>query len=314
MVESQTLYTKLSKETLKKVGEWDSIRQLPKIGLQPNWNELSDSEKTSYLSYHHELMHFIDITSLPAGAFYWRLWYSLNYYCDKIFQFLKELDLLSEITFPVVDWMNSRKGTVSIYQRLSMRSEIFGLHYDQEDIGDIVYDYTKRFPGVISRFENIAIELLHDPCPESKIYTKDLTYLSNKMKELFSLDRVFEYSEYEKLPNAHWRGKRERPEYSKGNLLSFSEIFEFRAYIRESKLINDHNDARFLEIWLDRLKERLSSNLFEKIKIYSNPKIPHQIPIYITDIALSGSIDINCNFYYKSGAKKCLIDFSLLSR
>ncbi len=173
-VNSQTIYTKLSKEILVKVGEWDEIEQKPNFTSQPNWYILNDDEKLIYLSYYHELKHFLDITSLPAGAFHWRLWNCINEYCDIIFHFLKELDLLNYISFPLINWMQN-SGKSLIKNKLLERKKIFGSYFSEEDVDLIFSDFAKELPNLINRYKKVAVELFNDINPCATKYAKELT-------------------------------------------------------------------------------------------------------------------------------------------
>ncbi len=131
------------------------------------------------------------------------------------------------------------------------------------------------------------------------------------MKHRFSTDRVFQASDYERLPYIRWLARREKPEYNQEHYLSFSEIFEFRAYLSEALIINRHQDRKFFEMWLERLKSIVSQNLYNKIKVFASPNVSHTLPMYLTDIALSGCIDINCHFFMKgfNSEKPNIVDF-----
>ena len=300
VVASHTIVTRATRENFRAAGIWnDEAEDLLYHGIElPGWSNLSIDEKNTLLSYYHERQHFIDITSLPAGAYYWRIWDCLRDYGEDYAGFLKELNLTSLVTTTVIEFVRSQEGRAIIEERLAPKDRFKRYYVDNEGRNRIISDYCDKYPEIVETLIRVASELCTDNSPSLAKYQEDLNRTSRYLGNLYRTEGVFEPSDYEKVPDAEWIDDgRKRPAYQADYLVSLTDLFEMRAYLYELKILDANNDWSFSDEVLKRMKTALSNNAYAIMKRWVDEKYDCAHLHYMTDVALGGRIDPNCLYF-----------------
>ncbi|MGQ8367447.1 hypothetical protein [Glaciecola sp. 1036] len=300
LINSQTVYSDASVDTLIKSGICDEKRRIVSPLYAPNFSILTDSEKFSCLSFIHELKHFFDLTSIHSGIFYWRLGYVMYELYNTPFRLASELGILTEMTFPAQEWFIKSAKTL-IKKKIESAGEIFGMSIKNEDIEHAYNFYVRDNIKLANNLRYFFDIILNDPFPtplkriEKKSYLKIINESYKTIIEYFAKanESPLRMNHFNYLPEVKWVAGNKPEKISKNLFLSFNEIFELRAYFTEySNICN--NSSIFEEVWIDRLtKIKISNNLRFIISKLISLKIDKFQVLFITDIALSGTFEIN---------------------
>lgn len=299
---SCVFFSSAKRSTLIKAGVWNQVEDCPKSISIGNWRNLSDSEKLQTLNYLHELNHFIDVTSLPAGAFYWRLWDSLRTVGKDFLELVSDLRLDAQVELPLQLWLqNSGEQLLRdrVKERVKQGIEVRGYLLPEMKTGDqFVDDHLWRYLVYRQDLET-TLALCEEVCANPSVnQIKSLNRIYTTIRNTNIYDSVFDAHEYEHTAAISLR----RDHYELNGQFQFSLVglFELRAYMREFAEIRRFNDKEFERVWLKNLKSKadgdtILSPIYDFLCFFAQQNVHWPWFIYLTDIALSSPIDLNCN-------------------
>jgi hypothetical protein len=292
-----------SRATFDKAGMWSAEDERINVGglRAEKWRDLSDDERRAVLAYLHETTHHVDITSLPAGTFYWRIWDAIRQYGELYIDFLRELDLAAQVQGPLTTWLRTEEAKSVVAERLSKR-EWFGKCYlDPAGRVAVQRDYCGSMLDNIDSLHRVAKELLRDSMPKFGLYEADLNLTAMEIHARFLVDSppLFEATDYERVPRQQWvKGRGALPDDLDRYFMSLVDILELRAYSYELQVLQQLGDRAFRADVLDRATEALSPNASAVLRSWNDKDYAPFHLRYITDIALSGAIDPNCCYHH----------------
>jgi hypothetical protein len=299
---AQVMVAEGSRATYEKAGMWDAERQriLGDGVLQGCWQDLSPGEKHSVLAYFHEQTHHTDVTSLPAGAFYWRIWDVVREYGERYVEFLRELDLAGHVDGPLKFWLRTDKAKRLVAKQLSRRALFCGYHLDRVSRAAIRRDYCGAFLDRTDSLHRVAKSLFQDNMPDFERYGNDLNLAAEEIHARFLVESppLFGAIDYERVPQQQWvDDDAPRPEADHRYFLSLLDILELRAYAKELRILQLVKDPSFFGDVLARAAEALSANAVAVLSMWVEKGYDLLHLRYITDLALGGLIDPNCCYY-----------------
>ncbi len=294
----QIIACRSPKSLLEKAGLWrEGAITLSLATPLDGWATLNKDEKIRVLTYYHEFAHFLDITSLPAGLFLWRLMDATRSIGAGYVQFIKDLDLNDAVSFPLTTWLCSAAARQHISSRLLGLKKLGKYLVPESSIPLVLNDYCVEGLRDAQSMQYLSSVLIHDPKPQFFKCYRHINRCQRYFKARFEEHGVFGLSEYERLPDLLCSKDRSFRGNSDTHFLSLAEIFELRAYINELRIIRLHGDEEFVDDWLERLKDVLSERALGLLRDWAKKRYLDSHFMYITDLALSGTIDVLSCFY-----------------
>ncbi|MET3482363.1 hypothetical protein [Methylobacterium sp. 1973] len=300
LVLTQVLVTEGDRATFEKAGMWDAEHQrIRGDGIfEGYWDGLDPSERRAVLTFFHEAKHHSDITSLPAGAFYWRVWDAVRRHGDLYVGFLRELNLSEHVQGTLREWLRTPEAMQLVRSRLAERSQFGAYWLNQPGRAAVLNDYCEQMLNAVDGLERVTHGLFRDPCPPFPRYAEALNMTAAAIHDRFLTNNPFQPEDYERVPVQEWvETDAPRPPMRSSYFMSFADIFELRAYAKELAIIEMVGTSEDSVDVLGRAKEALSANAHAVLERWVSE---HYSPIhlqYITDQALGGRIDPNCGYY-----------------
>jgi hypothetical protein len=238
-----------------------------------NWRTLSQDDKVAYLTFRHELQHFIDFSSFPIGVLIWRCYTFAYQLYSEIIYFAREN------RYPSVgsDFDAWAKPVLEAIRK-------------EDDAGN------SSFAGIWGKRQS-APELAAHPMGSHKQLFKFMDWLNKPhsfgkaglSQAVSSFSAIAEASGFILNP----RFIIQKDQQIKGpGFFSLVEILEIRARLAEAIFLRE-NDEAFLEILWTRIEEPTASNLRYCLSRFPSP----WFLLWVTDIALSGCLDVTSVYH-----------------